>query len=312
MYTLVQLSGDANGLVDDAHARTFEFSVTAEQAANFVVIAKVTGTSAGLGVTPATGILYQSWDAGTTWEVVPNAVNMSITVAGVYKAYPTSGSDPVSPVLKIVFAACGAGLAYTLVFVQKTYFTGTYSNKSGSSAIIPAQMSYGAGGVYVTTPVTYDTTVPANMRPFPVEVISGNAPIQFKSGAAGVHAATYVIKDTTIAANTVPLPVETIPPRTRIAARHEYAGLNVTTIAWRALGITAVGTEKVWKIFDSSGETMELGFGAPGAEAVVLTIPPGGIEINDAWIAGMGGGAISVKALSATASSGELIVQAWS
>lgn len=334
-YTFYDLQGDANGVVDDTRGRTFTFSMTSEESAGFCVVAKVSGASAGLGATPATGILYQSWDNGTTWEQIPSATSMSINAAGIFKAYPTAGSDPIAPLLKIELAPCGAGLSYTLVFIKRTHFTGGMTFKSAGSSGSLIQMKYGAGGVYADSYVIYDTTTPANTRALPTlglfnygpgGVFALTVPTYdtttpgntrgfptlglFNYGSGGTFALTLPTFDTTVPSNTRPIPTVDVPPSTRISVRNAYGTTPVTTLAWVALGITATGREKVWRIFDSSGETLELGVGAPGAEVSSLLIPPGGIDFDSA-INGFTGGALSVKAVSGNATVGELVLQAW-
>jgi hypothetical protein len=112
--------------------------------------------------------------------------------------------------------------------------------------------------------------------------------------------------DGTIIDATNPLPIRNgITYQNRI--RLVYSTTNVTTSAWVELlstvGITAV---REIEIFDSSGETLEIGVGAVGSEVSNSYIFPGGngriplqIEENKR---------ISVRAVSATANSGELVI----
>lgn len=89
------------------------------------------------------------------------------------------------------------------------------------------------------------------------------------------------------------------------SVRNAYASTNVTTSAWVQLlakDTLSFQTSAVC-IFDSSGQTLKLGLGASGQEQQVLIIPPGGgcfplaIPPNDR---------LSIKAITATASSGEI------
>jgi len=93
-------------------------------------------------------------------------------------------------------------------------------------------------------------------------------------------------------------------------ARNVHSSTNITTGTWVVLlssvGATAV---KEIEIFDSSGETLEIGIGAAGSEVAKAYIIPGGNGRIPFQIPA--GTRLSVKAVSATANSGELIVNLY-
>ena len=79
--------------------------------------------------------------------------------------------------------------------------------------------------------------------------------------------------------------------------RNVYSVNPVTTSAWvQLIASTSVVANKV-AIFDSCGQTMQLGFGAAGSEVQNLIIPPGGggFPLNIP-----AGTRISLRAISAT------------
>ncbi len=88
--------------------------------------------------------------------------------------------------------------------------------------------------------------------------------------------------------------------------RHDYA-VNVTTIAYTQIDASTSADINRLMIFDSSGQTMALATGAGGAEVIQLYIPPGGIDV-DMYIPA--GTRISIIAISATASAGEIVINA--
>ena len=94
--------------------------------------------------------------------------------------------------------------------------------------------------------------------------------------------------------------------RTRLV----YSSTNVTTGAWTQLlasvGATAI---KEIEIFDSSGETLELGLGAAGSETSSSFIIPGGNGRIPLQIPA--GTRLSIKAVSATANVGEIVVNLY-
>jgi hypothetical protein len=96
----------------------------------------------------------------------------------------------------------------------------------------------------------------------------------------------------------------------RNRVRIVYSSTNVTTGAWvqllASIGATAI---KEIEIFDSSGETLELGVGAAGSEVSNSYIVPGGNGRIPMQIAALS--RLSVKAVSATANSGELVINLY-
>lgn len=89
-----------------------------------------------------------------------------------------------------------------------------------------------------------------------------------------------------------------------------YSSTNVTTTAWVEL-LASVGASSIkeLEIFDSSGETLELGIGASGSEVSKSYVFPGGNGRIPLQIAALS--RLSVKAVSATANSGELIINLY-
>lgn len=84
--------------------------------------------------------------------------------------------------------------------------------------------------------------------------------------------------------------------------RTNYSSTSVGTSAWVQLVASLSNASQTACIFDSSGQTMQLGVGASGSEAQALIIPPGGgcfpLSIN-------AGSRVSLRAITGTASTGE-------
>lgn len=90
--------------------------------------------------------------------------------------------------------------------------------------------------------------------------------------------------------------------------RYDYT-VNVTTGAWVQLDSSLNGDVSYAEIFDSSGETLKLGIGPSGSEYDLIYIIPGGngkIALKLCQ-----GQRLSVRAVSATASSGELVLNLY-
>lgn len=86
--------------------------------------------------------------------------------------------------------------------------------------------------------------------------------------------------------------------------RNDYTSTNVTTGAWVELVASLGSTVNEIEIFDSSGQTLELGTGAAAAETRLILVFPGGNGRVPTLIAS--GTRVSIRAVSATANAGEL------
>ena len=106
------------------------------------------------------------------------------------------------------------------------------------------------------------------------------------------------------------LPVSIAPSVHGISAkaRYDYT-VPVTTAAYTELIASTANAITTLNIFDSSGETIILAVGNSGSEIDYLYIPPGGFNapMNISITAGT---RLSIKALSANATSGELVLNA--
>lgn len=151
--------------------------------------------------------------------------------------------------------------------------------------------------------------------PLAAQLSNGTSAIDYGSGAAGT-ATLRVVPSTRSESASTPLAVRIsdgssfgVPAATgrsyADSARNAYASTNVTTGAWVQLIASTAAVINQLYLFDSSGQTLELGTGAAASETRKLIIPPGGIDgpVNIAIPAGT---RISVRAVSGTASTGEL------
>jgi len=89
------------------------------------------------------------------------------------------------------------------------------------------------------------------------------------------------------------------------SARNDYSLVNVTTGAWVELIASTASATNGITLFDSSGQTLELGAGAASSENRILIIPPGGID-GFLRLEIPSGTRVSVRAISGTANSGEI------
>lgn len=84
-----------------------------------------------------------------------------------------------------------------------------------------------------------------------------------------------------------------------------YSSTNITTSAYVQLIASTTSATKYIDIFDSSGQAMILAVGAAGSEVIQAYVPPGGDSFSFAIPAGS---RVAYKALTATASSGYLLL----
>ncbi len=88
----------------------------------------------------------------------------------------------------------------------------------------------------------------------------------------------------------------------QLSTRVVYSSTPVTTSAWVQLVASMPYASNSLNIFDSSGQTLQLGFGVVGFEQQIIIIPPGGTEVKVGISAG---DRVVIRAISGTASAGE-------
>lgn len=89
------------------------------------------------------------------------------------------------------------------------------------------------------------------------------------------------------------------------SVRHNYVSTNVTTAAWVELSAAWSAASNVVCITDQSGQIMELGVGGAGVESRRFLIPRGFSGCIPLYL---GTTRLAVKAVSATADSGDLVI----
>lgn len=187
---------------------------------------------------------------------------------------------------------------------------------NGTSAI-----DYGSGAAgTATVRVVPSTRSESVTTPLAAQLSNGSAAIAYGTGADG-STVIRVTPSTRSETASTPLAVRisdgssfsSPSPAGRSyadSARNDYTSTSVTTGAWVQLIASTAAVINQLYLFDSSGQTLELGTGAGGAETRKLIIPPGGIDgpVNIAIPAGT---RIAVRAVSATASVGELDITGY-
>lgn len=107
-----------------------------------------------------------------------------------------------------------------------------------------------------------------------------------------------------IASNQSSVPVTQSGKSVVTTHRRDYSISSVTTAAWSQLVASLGSAVTEIEIFDSSGQTLELGIGAAAAETRLILVFPGGNGRVPVAIAS--GARVSLRAVSATADVGEI------
>lgn len=189
------------------------------------------------------------------------------------------------------------GNGRTLLSTRHEAVATPVSVRSGNGTSFDA---YDSGSSDTTTPrVVLATRHESASTPVATRFGNGTNFADFDSGTAGSNTLRVV-----------PATNYTYPKgRTKADGpwRNDYTSTSVTTAAYTQIDASAANDINRLQIFDSSGQTMLLATGGAGAETDVLYIPPGGIDVDYYIPAGT---RISIKAVSATASVGEIVINA--
>ena len=90
---------------------------------------------------------------------------------------------------------------------------------------------------------------------------------------------------------------------------HDYSSANVGTTSWVALTKSNDDHANRLEIFDSSGQLMEIGYGAAGSETAVFYVMPGGNGVVDIIVPKETD--IHVRGVDGAASAGILAINAF-
>lgn len=113
-----------------------------------------------------------------------------------------------------------------------------------------------------------------------------------------------------IASNQTAIPVSSGGKTVVTTVRNDYSSVNVTTGAWVQLIASTSSTINEFEIFDSSGQTLEIGTGGIGSEQRLILVFPGGNGRVPAQI--LASSRVSIRAVSANATVGEISINFFS
>ncbi len=252
------------------------------------------------------------WDGTSRQEIV--AENVAVATQHVLTATPTKGL----PTVAVLMGWDSTGTQHLEAEIVSIPAAAGYSNAGPIKVLATSPMigfdadssthdevvlnSYGN----VTTNVRWkrdaaeqeiveDTANPAVNRPLPVQPMANNATAGGFTNLECTAARLLKVQESAEVGGTL---------------YHSYLATPVDTVNWQQLSAGIGNDATKMEIFDSSGELLELGLGAAGAEVRHIFIMPGGNGANgNPTIVDIPTGTrISIRAVSATASDGFIAI----
>lgn len=277
------MNGDT-GVATSAHPRVFTASFTTEEMSLCYVVVNISAVSAGINAgNPASIIWETSINKGVSWRAVDGVSAEPIIGAGEFVAKLTADTTVVGPSCRVRIVP-PAGETVTVARCEKSKIT--------DLAVFRSAAGGGGGGG-----VTGDIVGVGGAAPY-----TSGAAQQAQTVAAyliGYNGATHREVQLTAAGGIL---VEQEVKNVIEAERIDYSVTNVTTLAWTEL-VAVTSADIEWMdMFDSSGETLEIGVGAAGLEVQIGYVIPGGNRLNQLIPSGS---RIAIRAVSADATIGE-------
>lgn len=252
-----------------------------------------------------------------TWNItnlsgtvsLPTGAATETTLAALSAKHPaTLGQKTMAASMAVTLASDQSALAITVASLPLPSGAATETTLAAASAKLPATLGQKTMAASMAVVLASDqTSIPVSNFPTTVSTDSGaSGASTLRTVLATRHeaAATPVsVRISNGTAFTVPNSVG----RAKVdLIRKDYSAGSVSTVAYTQLIASTSGVINQLDIFDSSGQTMVLAIGAAASEVDTYYIAPGGNGKIDLAIAA--GSRISVKAVSATASVGELTI----
>jgi hypothetical protein len=232
---------------------------------------------------------------GASTSALQTAGNASLASIDTKLTSPLAVTGPLTNT-ELRLSAVPVSLASTTV-TGSVAVTGPLTDTQLRAAAVPVSMASTAitGSVAVTGPLT-NTELRATA--VPVSLAS--------TTVTGSVAVTGTFWQTTQPVSLATTPASTGRSKANAPVRLDYTGTNVTTAAYVQLVASTTSTANQLEIFDSSGEALILAVGAAASEVDQFYILPGGNGKVELSIPAAS--RVSIKALTATASSGYIIV----
>lgn len=313
---LVGMTGTANGLKVDGSAVTQPVSGTfwqATQPVSGTVTANAgTGTFAvsAASLPLPTGAATSAKQPALGTAGTPSTDVLTVQGAASMTALKVDGSATTQPI-------SAASLPLPTGAATSALQTTGNTSLASIDGKTPALGQAAAAG---SVPVVISTRQESVATPLAVQLSNGTSAIDYNSGPAGTTTPRVVLANRHESAAT-PVSVRisdgsafnTPMGKGRTYAdsvRYDYTGVNVGTVSWVQLVASTAANINAITIFDSSGKTLELGTGGAGSETRVMLIPPGGVD-GPVQLYIPAGTRVAVRAVSATATAGELDITGY-
>lgn len=267
----------------------------------------VTTSSASVGATgaPAPGFTDQMGGVDVNGDLTP----IFITAAQAVKTDSSATTQPVSGTVTVT-QATGTNL-HTVID------SGTITLPSGAST--SALQTSGNASLS-----SIDGKIPASLTVSSTRLLVDGSGVIQPVSAASLPLPTGAATETTLSSLNTKIPASLTVSSTRLLVdgsgvtqpvsesgftltefvRNDYTSVAVTTAAYTQLIASTTNAYKEVEIFDSSGQTLQLAIGGSGSEVNKILIFPGGNGRVKLSISAST--RISIKAVSATASVGEI------
>lgn len=220
----------------------------------------------------------------------------------------TLGQKAMAASMAVVVASDQSAVPVSAAALPLPTGAATEATLAAASAKLPAALGQ------TTMAASLSVAIASNQSAVPVTASNLPATVDTNLGTPGAstpRVAAMLGVGAAAVSSSNPVPVAAAKGRSVVTTvRNDYSSVNVTAAAWVQL-VAALGSEvNEFEIFDSSGETLELGIGAAAAETRLIIITPGGNGRVPVQIAA--GTRVSIRAISATASVGEVDINFYS
>ncbi len=299
--------------------------------AAILVSATSTSNAAPGAAIPAEATMVGGTDGGTLRAVAVNAAGevkvdqlstlaTQATLAALNAKFGALGQAAMAASAPVVIASDQSAVPVSAAALPLPTGAATEATLAAASAKLPAALGAHAVAASLSVTVapdqgaipvsdnggslTVDGSVSASNFPATVTTDYGTP------GASTVRVAAMLGVGTAAVSASNPVPSYAKGRSVVTFVRNDYSSVNVTTAAYVEL-IASTGSEiNQLEIFDSSGETLKLALGAAASEVDLLLVTPGGNGIIPVNIPA--GTRVSIKAVSATASVGEIDINCYS
>lgn len=268
-------------------------------------------TSGSVSVVVASG---QTVPVSASSLPLPTGAATETTLAAASAKFPaTLGQKTMASSMAVTLASDQSAVPISAASLPLPTGAATESTLSGMSAKLPASLGAKTTANSVAVNIASDQTVPVSAASLPLPTgAATEATLSGLSGKFGSLGQKAMAGSTPVVIasdqSAVPVSVQGNTPQGFI--RNDYTATNVTTGAYVQLTAATATALRAIEVFDSSGQSLKIAFGAAGSEVDKFAVLPGGNGRIPCVIPS--GTRLSVKAVSGTASSGELIINLYS